>query len=743
MLDLLARVTYTRRRLVLIVAGLLVGFAAVWGTGVFPQLSGGGFEDPDSESSRAAELLEQELGRTGADVVLVYRSSELTVRDAGFADPVTAALAALPATDVAEVTDYWSTGAPQFATDDGRATYVLVRLAGSSESAQTDQLEAIEPLLAVPGLDLEIGGPAAVARDIDEQVGEDIARAESISFPILFVLLVVIFGGLIAASLPLLIGGIAVLGAFTVLRVFTLFTDVSVFAINIVTLLGLGLAIDYGLFMVSRFREELEDGQEVAPALRRTLQTAGRTVLVSGVTVAIALSGLMLFPQNFLRSMGMGGVAAVLVAMVAALTVLPAMLALIGHRIDSLSLRPFIRRVTGRGAARPVAAAAGSSSGVWYRLARSVMRRPVLYVVVVGVLLLALATPFLRISFGGIDARALPVGTPSRSVSESLAADFGVDPDPALILAVTLADPIDGAGQGDLDAYLAQVAAVPGVGSAEITGAAGTTARVDVQVAGDPISEESREIVGQVRSLALPAGASVLVGGQTAILVDLLDSLGSILPWMALLVAVASFVLLFLAFGSVVLPLKAIVMNVLSLGATFGVLVLVFQDGNLSGLLGFTPTGTIEATQPILVLAVAFGLSMDYEVFLLSRIREQYDRTGENTEAVAAGLQRTGGIITSAAVLLIVVIGAFATSGITFIKLIGVAMVVAIVVDATLVRALLVPATMRLLGNLNWWVPGPLRRVYDRVGIREDGPAGHDGDDAGPARAEERALSSA
>ena len=718
MFDHLARAMYRWRRLVLILAVGFLAFAGVWGTGAFGALSDGGFEDPGSESFRASTELSEALGRADADVIVLYSSDTLTVDDPAYADAVTSTLEALPGEEVASVASFFSTDAPQFVSDDRRSTYAVVQLTGADEELRGDQLSAVESALDAPGLTEQVGGLAAVNRDINEQVSADIARAEALSLPILFVLLIIIFGGLVAASMPLIVGGFAVLGAFTAIRLMTMVTDVSVFAINIVIFLGLGLAIDYALFVVSRFREELRVGRDVPAALRRTLQTAGRTVAVSGVTVAIALAGLTLFPQNFLRSMGLGGIAAVLVAMIAALTVLPALLAVLGHRIDALSVRPLLRRLA------PWRRGDGSGPGAWYRIARSVMRRPVLYAAGIVVVLLLLGTPFLRASFGGIDVRVLPEGTPSRVVSEALEDDFGGSVDPAAQVAVTMDGPVDDPQQQvALTSYVDQIREITGIESAEVTGAAGDTARLSVFLTDDPISAAAQLAVTDLRAVPAPAGAQVFVGGESAELVDLLDTIGATLPWMALIVAVATFVLLFLAFGSVVLPIKAIVMNILSLGATFGALVLIFQDGNLSGLLGFTSTGTIEATQPILVLAIAFGLSMDYEVFLLSRVREQYDLTGDNTEAVATGLQRTGGIITSAALLLVVVIGAFATSGITFIKLIGVAMVIAIIVDATIVRVLLVPATMRLLGRANWWAPGPLRRVYERFGIREEVPA--------------------
>ncbi len=430
---------------------------------------------------------------------------------------------------------------------------------------------------------------------------------------------------------------------------------------------------------------------------------------MSGVTVAVALAGLMLFPETFLRSMGYGGVATVLVDMLAALTVLPALLAVLGPRVNALRVR--------RAAARP---ARDEQSGAWYRLARSVMRRPAVYAVVIVVALLALAAPFRHITWGGTDARSLPAGAPARVVTEALNQDFPGNPASPIEVLTKLDGPVTApAQQAALAAYQQRLAHVPGVSAAQITGLRGDTARLDLRYAADPSSVTARQLVTAVRAVPAPAGSHVYVGGVTAQLVDELASLGHTLPWMALVICLATFVLLFLAFGSVVLPVKAILMNALSLSATFGVIVWIFQEGHLSGLLRFTPTGTIDPAMPILLLAIVFGLSMDYEVFLLSRIRERYDVTGDNTGAIASGLQRTGGLITSLALMLVIVVGAFSASGITFIKLLGVGMIVALIVDATIVRVLLVPATMRLLGRANWWAPGPLGRVYRRYGIRE------------------------
>ena len=615
---------------------------------------------------------------------------------------------------MARVTTYWSSGSPALVSTDRHATYAVLQLTGADDAARHKTYDAIKTeltpaSLAASGVTATVGGNVPMEVAINSEVTADIAKAEGFSMPVLLILLMVIFGSLAAAALPVAIGGVAILGSFAVLRLLTMATTVSIYSVNITTILGLGLGIDYGLFMVTRFREELHRQPTVERAVARTVATAGRTVAVSGVTVAVALTSLMLFPEDFLRSMGYGGVATVAVDMLAALTVLPALLAVLGYRVNALRIRRSVQRP-----------ARDETSGGWYRLAHSVMRRPVVYATVIVIGLLALAAPFLRISWGGTDARTLPATSTVRQVSQTLDRDFPVNSTAPIEALVTL--PRTSGAATALDAYLHRIEAIPGVTRAQVTGVAAGTVRVDIGYAPPTVSSAARQIVTEVRDTSPPPGARVLVGGTTAGLVDELASLGATLPWMALLVGVSTFVLLFLAFGSVVLPLKAIVMNVLSLSATFGVIVWIFQWGHLSGLLRFTPTGSIDPTMPILMLAIIFGLSMDYEVFLLSRIRERYDQTGDNTASVAAGLQRTGGVITSLALLLIIVIGAFSASGITFIKLMGVGMIVALLVDATVVRILLVPAAMRLLGRANWWAPPPLRRLYARYGIKEETP---------------------
>jgi RND superfamily putative drug exporter len=688
----------------------------VWGTTIFAKVqTAGGFNAPDSQSQHEANLATQAFGRDAGDVVVLYSSPTLTIASPAFRSAVTATLAKLPHGQAESYASYWSTGSRQFVSASGHQTYAVIEMAGATDTARQTSYDAIKNQLSAPGLRTQVGGVVPTDETIDQQTTTSITRAEGLSFPILLILLLVIFGSLTAACLPLAIGALGILGSFTALRLLTLVTGVSVFSLNITTILGLGLGIDYGLFLVTRFREELHQPGTVEDAVARTVATAGRTVLVSGVTVAIVLSSLMLFPETILRSIGYGGVATVLVDMIAALTVLPALLAVLGPRVNSLRIR--------RSVQRPPAAEA---SGGWYRLAHSVMRRPVLYAVPIVLVLVGLGSPFLHVVWGGVDATALPASAAPRIVTDALTTDFPGNPTAPIEAIVQFPGAIAGspARAAGLTAYVSRLDHVPGITAAQVTGVRGDIARVDMTYGPGPYTPQARAIAGTVRDVTAPPGATVSTGGQTAALADELSSLGQTLPWMALTLVLATFLLLFLAFGSLILPLQAIVMNILSLSAMYGVVTWIFQDGHLSGLLGFTPNGTISPTIPILMFAIMFGLSMDYEVFLLSRIRERYDITGDNTTAIASGLQRTGGVITSAALLLIIVIGLFSLSSITFIKMLGVGMIVALILDATLVRMLLVPATLRLLGPASWWAPRPLRRFYARYGIHEDdGPA--------------------
>jgi trehalose monomycolate/heme transporter len=551
---------------------------------------------------------------------------------------------------------------------------------------------------------------------------------------------VVIFGSLVSAGVPLLLGGLAILVAFTALRVIAAFTDVSVFAANIVTVMGLGLAIDYSLFILNRYREELPR-LGVEGALVRTISTTGRAVAFSGVTVAASLVGLFVFPQMFLRSMALGGIAVTLAAVVMAVTLLPALIAVLGRRIDALRM-PWYRRE---------AEAEAAERGFWNRLAHGVMRRPVVVATAVVAFLLALGAPFLGIRASTPDARVLGAQVEARQVSDILTREFLPHQTTPHVMALSASgDVLTRENIGRLHDYTQQVAALPGVTRVEsmfgvrpglsreayqslysvpadrqdpalaaglASYAQGDTARLAVVSADEFDTAESQAQADALRKLTPPAGMSVLVGGASADLVDLKDSIRQRVPLMVAVIGVVMFVVLFLVFGSVVLPLKAMVMNLLSLTASFGAMVWIFQDGRFENLLRYESLGSVNATQPILMFAIIFGLSMDYEVLLLSRMREEYERTGDNTRAVAHGLAKTGRLITSAAAALLLIFAAFATSSIVFMKELGVGMVLAIALDATIVRALLVPATMRLMGRWNWWAPAPLARLWGRIGL--------------------------
>lgn len=714
--------TVVRLRWAVLAAALvLVALGVTWGTGVFGVVTGSGFDDPASESSRAAERITAEFGNRNADVLVLYSSDTASVDQPEFREAVTETLDRLrQRPEVTAVTSWYETQAPAMVSADRRATYAVVQLDGADDDAKMAVFERLRADFAAPGVQTEIGGYVPLLDASNEQTVKDVTRAEMFSLPVLLVLLILIFRGLVAAAMPLVIGVLAILGGFIAVRLLSLVTEISIFAINVITLIGLGMAIDYALFVVSRFREEFAAGHDRRTAIVHTLATAGRTVFVSGLTITIALASLLIFPQAFLRSMALGGMSAVLVAMLGSLTVLPALLVVLGPRINALRVPlPAWRRA---------ATAAPGSRGAWARVAHSVMRRPVLYLLSVVIVLAVLAVPFLRVNFGGFDERVLPAGTEVRVVSERLAAEFPegtVSPIEVLI---------SGASAAEAAQFADEVERLPGVTGVHIAAQRDESTLLSVGYEGEPTDDTAHDVVRGIRDLPVTGQAEVLVGGRSAADIDLLDSLTKRLPWMALIMAAATLVLLFLAFGSVVLPIKAVLMNLVSIGASFGAVVWVFQEGHFADWLNFTPTGFIEPSTPILMLAVLFGLATDYEVFLLSRVREEWDRTGDDTGSVAAGLQHTGRIITAAALLLIVVVAGFAAGGVKVIKLIGVGMIVAIIVDATLVRVLLVPATMRLLGRWNWWAPGPLAKVYRRYGIRESEGVGDGG--KGPATAE-------
>lgn len=727
MFESAGRLVYRGRWTLLALSLAVAVLVAPLGLELFGRMADGGFEDPRADSTTAARWNDDWYGGHAPDVVVLYRHPTVKARDPRYKKAVHESLRALPKEHVRGLATYWTTGSKRMVSKDGRSTYALVTLKGDKQAAYA---AIADRLRRAQNLHVEVGGSVPLLKELNDQTAADLTRAEAISMPVLLVLLVIVFGSLVAAGLPLLVGALAVLGALVLLRLLTEVTEVSVFSLNVVTMLGLGLAVDYSLFVLKAFREEIRNGASNEQAVVRTMATAGRTVAYSGLTVATALLGLLLFPQMFLRSIGLGAAAVVLVAMGAALVVLPAVLGILGRRVDALRITPEF----GYGP---------RGGGMWHAVASSVMRRPLLYLIAVTAVLVSLALPFLHVKFGNVDHRVLPAASESRRVAESVDRDFARNSMAAIdvhvlversfteppatpgplgqghseISAVTLVSPSDAKPLADRLRRLPHVTGVDMAGFSQDNGAVRLAVRYDV----DPMSEEAQELVRSIRTLAPPEPnvRRVVVGGPTAAQLDLMDSLAATLPWMALVVGSVTGVLLFAAFGSVVLPVKALLMNVLSIGASFGVIVWAFQDGHLAAALGFTSTGAVEATVTVLILAVVFGLSMDYELFLLSRVRAEWLRTGDNAAAVAAGLQQTGGVITSAALLLLVVIGAFSTAGITIVKLLGVGLFVAIVVDATLVRALLVPATMRLMGGANWWLPGFLRAFHRRVDLHE------------------------
>ncbi|MFE1379276.1 MMPL family transporter [Streptomyces sp. NPDC058740] len=726
------RLVTARPRLSLLLALVITALAVLAGSGVGDRMGSGGWEDPDAESTYALEVLEREFPASQPNLLLL-----VDVSGAGGTGGTGAAGGASPAVDspavatearklaerldaepgVGGVGSYWSTGSPALRSADGRQAVIAARIDGDEKAAGA-VLERIAPAFrGTHGpVEVSVGGPLAVRHEMQTIIQEDLLKAEMIALPITLVLLVMVFGSAVAALLPLGIGIVAILGTNAVLRGITELTDVSVFAQNLTTALGLGLAIDYALFVVRRFREELAAGADTRTAVATTLRTAGRTVLFSALTVAVSLAAMLVFPQYFLRSFAYAGIAVVLLAAAAALILLPAALVLLGDRVNALDLRRLFRRRAGAGAgAGAVEREAGAG---WARTAGLVMRRAPLFAVATATGLVLLGLPFLGVRFGTADDRQLPATAESRVVQDRLRDAFPGNPGGGItVLAEGAATP------GQYARYRERIEAVDGVARVDgpVTSPAGgnTHAYFTVVPEGETVGSDAQRVVGEVRAEKAPFTTSVT--GAAAVLVDSKDAIGERLPWAAAIIAVVTLILVFLLTGSLLIPLQAVVLNALSLTAMFGAVVWVFQEGHLSGLLGFTSTGDIETTLPVLMFCVAFGLSMDYGVFLLSRIKEEYDATGDHEHAVRFGLRRTGGLITAAAVILAVVMVAIGTSRVTNTKMLGLGVALAVLMDAMVVRSLLVPAVMKLTGRLTWWAPGPLRRFHDRFGISEGG----------------------
>jgi RND superfamily putative drug exporter len=694
-------------RRVLLVSVLAAAIAGAFGFGVAKHMSPYGADDPATQSVQATARFEAAAGRKIAPgiVAIVSTGDARSGAAERRVEQVAGLLRAGP--EVASAVSFYETHDPAMVSRDGRLTYVLAYFKPRSDRQLEDAAKRIEDRFAGQH-DVRLGGEQIANAQANTQVGHDLARAELLAFPFIFLLSLLFFRSLLAALLPPLLGGLAIVVTFFALRIVASFTDLSVFALNFVTGMGLGLAIDYSLFMVSRYREEAVTSGFGVLTLQRTLQSAGRTILFSSLTVAAALASLAIFPQRFLYSMGIAGAVVALVAATLALVVLPALLTVLGPRVNALA-PSWLQRAADRDA-RP------AHSGAWYRLSRFVMRRPGRIAAVSAALLIALGLPVIGIKFISVTAGVLPQSASARQVDDTLARQF--PPNRTSPVEVVVGAPYK---SPQVKALSAQINRLPDVSAVAPAQPAGThNSLLAVAPLQRPLSGPTKQLVRNIRAIQAPV--YVGVAGQTAAFLDLEHSLGAHLPAVLAVIIAATLIVLFLFTGSVVLPFKAVVMNALSLSAVLGILVLIFQDGRLQGLLGYTGQGALDATQPIFLAAVAFGLATDYGVFLLSRIKEARDRGASDSEAVALGLERTGRIVTAAAVLFAVAIGAFATSKLVFIKELGLGAALAVLIDASIVRALLVPSLMELLGSWNWWAPRPLRRLHDRIGLRESGP---------------------
>ncbi|MEU5410716.1 MMPL family transporter [Streptomyces clavifer] len=710
------RLVTARPRLSLLAALVITALAVFAGSGVADRMGSGGWEAPDAESTYTTRVLEREFPASQPNLLLLVDSGGASVDD-----PAVAAEAARLTERLAGergitgVGSYWQTTSPALRSEDGHEAIVAARIEGDEKTAG-DTLDRIAPAYrGVHGpVEVSVGGPVAVRHEMQTIIQEDLLRAELIALPVTLVLLVMVFGSAIAALLPLGVGIVAILGTNAVLRGITELTDVSVFAQNLTTALGLGLAIDYALFIVRRFREELASGADTRAAIGTTLRTAGRTVLFSALTVAVSLAAMMVFPQYFLRSFAYAGIAVVLLAAAAALILLPATLMLLGPRVNSLDLRRLLRRRTDRKA--PAGEPAEGSGRGWARFAVLVMRRAPVFAVVTTVGLILLGLPFLGVKFGTADDRQLPSTAESRVVQEHIRDAFPGSPGGGLeVLAEGAATP------AQYSDFRARISALPGVQRVDGPVTGDGAAYFNVLSEGEAVGQEAQQLVRELR--AEPAPFDTSVTGAAAVLVDSKDAIADRLPWAVGIIVVVTLLLVFLLTGSVLIPVQAVVLNALSLTAMFGAVVWVFQDGHLSGLLSFTSTGDIETTLPVLMFCVAFGLSMDYGVFLISRIKEEYDRTGDHEHSVTFGLRHTGGLITAAAVILAVVMVAIGTSRVTNTKMLGLGIALAVLMDAMVVRSLLVPSVMKLMGRVTWWAPKPLRAFHQRFGLSEGEPA--------------------
>ncbi|WP_433598882.1 MMPL family transporter [Nocardia sp. CA-135953] len=735
MLVRIAHLATRHPRTILLAAALLAVLCGAFGATVTSHMKTGGFTPDDAESSQVAKLIADNFGGAEPNLILLVRD------DAGADSPAAKAAGAKVVDtlrsrgDVIGIQSYWN--APQslssaLRSKDGKSALVLGYITGEESVAQKAAGAIADDVTGTyDDVSVDQGGLSSIYHDSNEQITHDLAVAESVAIPLSFIVLILVFGSLVAAFLPLAVGIFAILTTLAILRTLTVFTDVSIYALNLTTALGLALAIDYSLFIVSRYREELGNGLDVEAAVVRAVQTAGRTVLYSALTVALSVAALGVFNLYFLKSFAYAGVAVVVAAAAASILILPAVLMVLGHRVNALDLRKPLGRLLGR----DLHAQHAPERTFWYRTVQWVMRHAAPVAIAIIVLMLAIGSPFLGVKFGYPDDRVLNAGaaSSSRTVGDALRSDF--QSNAATNVSVVLDDYHGNpAAIGDYAAALSKVEGVSGVlsgpglyaggirvatGSPQMTNDTGAFLTIATTV--DPFTSAGKTQLDRLRDVPSPGPG--LFGGSAAINRDSLDALGARLPLAGGLIVLASFVVLFLFTGSVLLPLKALALNTLSLTAAFGAMVWIFQDGHLSSVFGNDATGYLVPTMPILMFCLAFGMSMDYEVFLLSRIREEWLASGrtaaDNTRAVALGVARTGRIFTAAALLMAIVMAAMVTSKVSFIQMMGLGLTLTVLADATLIRGVLAPALMRLLGTANWWAPAPLAELHTKIGLSE------------------------
>ncbi len=717
-----------RHAWLIICAGLVaVLVGAAYGSSVFHHVETNGqdFQDPGSVSATYTSEYGRHFPNTQGQFIVLFSSTSARVDDPAYRNEVTdftALVGQLP--HVTDITDFYAGNNPTFNSTDRHDTFVSVSAAPAYQDQIYDRLVSMTAFQSGPA-EMKLGGSAVINKQVNDQVELDLKKAEVISFPILGVLLFLFFGSLVSATVPLCLGGLSIIGALCIMRLLTDVTTISSYAINVVTLLGLGLAIDYSLFMVGRFREELRKHDDVEVALAIAVGRSGRTILLSGLMVAISLLSLLVFPQTFLRSIGLGGAAVVATTVIIALTMLPAALRLLGHRVNALPI--FLKRED---------SVEIPSYRFWYQFSEGVMRwaQPVFVITLVSLLLVA--NQFRHAKLSTTDIATVPETLSSRQVNDTLEQKFtGFSSEPITLLIREPVVPMSQQGLSFLRQYTTSLWNIPGVASVDsiltadpqIAAGPAPIALSSRYVSGDyvamtvrlstpPQSSAARQALESIRAVPAATGSSVLTGGVTAQLTDLLHSLRKHLPAALAVVGSATFLLVFLLTGSVILPIKAILLDLLSLFTALGILAWVFQFQHLSSFIPLTTIGSVDATATVLIFAIAFGLSADYEFFLLSRVKEEYDTTSETTHSIAYGIQRTAGIITAAALLFVSVIGLFMMSKATVLQQVGLGLSAAIVIDATIIRLMLVAATMRILGRLNWWAPRPLRYVYQKIG---------------------------